>query len=290
MSDFILTCESTADLNAEWYEKRGIRYAFFHLYLGDQEYDDNIGVSVTHQQMYDVMMGGVDVHSSQVGTAEYIDLFEPILKEGKDILHVTLAHGISGTINSANAARDELSDKYPDRRIEIVDSYNASSGFGMIMDYLADLKDGGASLDECKDWLLNNRLKFRLTVLSTDLTFLIKGGRVSKGAGAIAKVLNICPIIDMISDGTLKVVDKIRGKKKAMEYMVERMKAEAKDGVNYSGKCFLSQWDEEKANIMKDMIEETFPNLRGQVKIFPIGGTIGVHTGPGTVVVFYEGA
>jgi len=236
------------------------------------------------------MLDGEDTKTSQVSMIEYEEFFEPFLKEGKDIIHVTLSSGLSGTINSANLAAENLRESYPDRKIFIVDSLGASSGYGFLIDTLADLRDKGMGIDELHKFAEENRLHVHHWFFSTDLTFFIRGGRVSKAAGAIGTVLGICPLLNMDSDGLLIPREKLRGKKKVSQRIVEKMVEHADDGKDYSGKCFISHSDcLEDAQYVADLIEKTFPKLNGKVEIFPIGATIGSHTGPGTVAVFFHG-
>ena len=290
MGDYVLSCCSTADLSKERFEKRQIQYVCFHFELGGKEYLDDLGASVPPEELYSRMIAGEDTKTSQVSVGDYEALFEKNLKDGKDILHVTLSSGISGTYNSACVARDELKERYPDRKIYLVDSLAASSGYGLIMETLADLRDSGMGIDELYRWAEENKLKLHHWFFSTDLTFFIKGGRVSKTAGFIGSVMNICPLLNVDFEGKLIPREKIRTKKKVIARIVEQMEINAQDGLDYSGKCFLSHsLCREDADAVAALVEEKFKKLNGKVEIFPIGATIGSHTGPGTVALFFWG-
>lgn len=290
MGEYILSCCSTADLSKEHFNQRDIQYVCFHFILGDQEYLDDLGQSVPPAELYRRMVAGENTKTSQVGAAEYEALFEKNLKEGKDILHLTLSSGISGTYNSACVARDILSERYPDRKIYVVDSLGASSGYGLIMETLADMRDAGMGIDELYQWIEAHKLELHHWFFSTDLTFYIRGGRISKTAGFIGSVMGICPLLNMDNEGKLIPREKIRTKKKVIKRIVEKMEENAKDGLDYSGKCFLSQSEcMEDAREVAALVEERFPKLDGKVEIFPIGATIGSHTGPGTIALFFWG-
>lgn len=290
MGDYILSCCSTADLSKEHFHRRDIQYVCFHFTLGDREYMDDPGESVPPGELYRRMVAGEVTKTSQVSVAEYEALFEKNLKEGKDILHVTLSTGISGTYNSACVARENLSERYPDRKIHVVDSLGASSGYGLIMETLADLRDAGMGIDELHQWIESHKLELHHWFFSTDLTFYIRGGRVSKTAGFIGSVMGICPLLNMDNEGRLIPREKIRTKKKVIRKIVEKMEENARDGLDYSGKCFLSQSEcMEDAREVAALVEERFPKLDGKVEIFPIGATIGSHTGPGTIALFFWG-
>jgi DegV family protein with EDD domain len=245
---------------------------------------------MTAEEFYKAMVDGVDVKTSQPNMQEFLDHFESILKEGKDILHISLSSGLSGThqsaVNAANVARE----RYPERKIYVVDSLNVASGLGLYLDKLADLRDAGMSMEELRDWAEENKLKMNHWFFTTDLTFFIKGGRVSKTAGAVAGVLGICPLLNVSVEGKLVSREKIRSKKKVIKAIVEKMKELADGGVEYADKCFISHSDcIEDAEAVAKLVKENFPNIKGDVMINNIGASIGAHTGPGTVALFFWG-
>ncbi len=291
MSEYILSCCSTADMSKEYFIKRDIQYICFHYELDGVPYMDDLGDSMDINEFYQRMQEGADTKTSTINAEEFMEYFEPFLKEGKDILHLTLSSGITSVLNSAMIAKEELEEKYPERKIFVVDSLAASSGYGLLMDKLADLKDEGKSITEVRDYAVANRLKLNHWFFSSDLTFYVKGGRVSKTAGFVGGVLNICPLLNVDFEGKLIPRQKIRTKKKAIIEIVKKMEQLAEDGFDYSGKCFISNSAcYEDAKAVADLIEERFPKLDGPVQIENIGTTIGSHTGPGTVALFFWGA
>jgi DegV family protein with EDD domain len=236
------------------------------------------------------MVEGKETRTSQVNVDEYMEYFKPFLNEGKDILHVSLSSGLSGSYNSARNAAEILKEEYPDRKIHIVDSLGASSGFGLLIDKLADLRDEGKNIDEIKEWAEKNRLKLHHWFFSTDLTFYVKGGRVSKVAGLVGGILGICPLLNMNNIGKLIPREKIRSKKRVINAIVDRMVEHAQGGLSYADKCYICQSDcMEDALAVKALVEERFKKLNGEVEINWIGTTIGSHTGPGTVALFFWG-
>lgn len=290
MQKYIISCCSTADLTEEHFLQRDIHYICFHYELNGVAYPDDLGKSMSFPDFYAAMANGADTKTSQINTDEFCQYFEGFLKDGYDILHVCLSSGISGVVNSASVAKEELSEKYPDRKIIIVDSLGASSGYGLIMDKLADLRDEGMGIEELADWLEKNKLKLHHWFFSTDLTFYIKGGRVSKTAGTVGTILNICPLLNMDNLGRLIPRFKIRGKKKVINAIVDKMIENADGGTDYSGKCYISNSAcYEDAKAVADLVEKNFPHLNGHVEINNIGTTIGSHTGPGTVALFFWG-
>ena len=290
MADFILSCCSTADLSREHFEKRGISFICFHFELDGTPYMDDLGKSIPFDEFYQRMTDGADTKTSQINVEEYCEYFERFLQEGKDILHLTLSSGISGSVNSARIAQGMLQEKYPERNIFIVDSLAASSGYGLLMDKLADLRDEGKSIDEVREWAEENKKKLQHWFFSTDLTFYVKGGRVSKTAGFIGNVMNICPLLNVNFEGKLIPRQKVRTKKKVIAEIVDRMEQNAENGLDYDGKCYISNSAcEEDAKAVAELVEARFPKLNGKVEINSIGTTIGSHTGPGTVALFFWG-
>ena len=289
MADYIVSCCSAADLSPEWMEKRDLKYICFTFSLNDVEYKDDLWVSMKPQDLYNRMLAGEDARTSQVSLGEYVTHFRKYLSEGKDILHLTLSSGISGTVNAAMLAAEQMKDEFPDRKVIVIDSLAASSGYGLLMEYIADKRDEGLSLDELAAWVEENKLHLVHWFFSTDLTFYIKGGRVSKTAGFIGQVLSICPLLNVDFKGRLIPREKIRTKKKVMQRQLQKMIEQAEGGLDYNGKCFISESDPEAGAEFKKMVENTFPNLKGKVQLFPIGATVGAHTGPGTVALFFWG-
>mgnify|MGYP002671831577 FL=1 len=290
MTDYVLSCCSTADLSKEYFTARDIKYVCFHFELGGTEYLDDLGVSVPPAELYRRMVAGEGTKTSQVSVREYEDLFEESLSHGKDVIHLTLSSGISGSYNSACIARDEMQEKYPDRKIYVIDSLAASSGYGLLVDAAADRRDEGMSIDDLYTWIEENKLRVHHWFFSTDLTFYIRGGRVSKTAGFIGTIMNICPLLNVSNEGKLIPREKIRTKKKVIRRIVDLMRENADNGTDYSGKCFISQSEcVDDAKAVADLIEAEFPKLDGKVQIYPIGATIGSHTGPGTVALFFFG-
>lgn len=290
MANYVLSCCSTADLTKEHFENRDIHYICFHYKLDGVDYPDDLGQTIQFEDFYKKMDEGAETSTSQVNVSEYVEYFSQFLEEGKDILHVSLSSGISGTYNSAVNAALIARERYPERKIYIVDSLGASSGYGLLMDKLADLRDSGMGIDEVHDWAEEHKLELNHWFFSTDLKFYIKGGRISKTAGTIGTILGICPLLNMDNEGRLIPRAKIRTKRKVIEEIVKRMEENADDGLDYSGKCYISQSAcMDAAEEVAKLVEERFPKLCGKVEINYVGTTIGSHTGPGTVALFFWG-
>ena len=290
MSEFILSSCSTADLTEKHFNSRGINYVCFHFMVDGKEYKDDLGKSISYDDFYKAMSNGAETKTSQVNVGEFVDYFSSFLKEGKDILHVSLSSGLSGVYNSACAAKQLLEAEYPDRKIYIVDSLAASSGYGLLMDKLADLRDDGYTLEQLYDWVENNKLNLHHWFFSTDLSFYVKGGRISKTSGFVGTTFKICPLLNMNENVKLTPQQKVKGKRRVISLIVDKMKNHAIKDLEYSDKCYISHsaFNTEAQEVAR-LIEESFPNLKNKVEINNVGTTIGSHTGPGTVALFFWG-
>ncbi len=287
---YVLTCCSTVDLTEERLKERNIKWAPFHFQLDGIDYHDDYGHSMSLSEFYDRERKGGTPTTSQVNVGEYIDLWQPLMKEGYDIVHAAISSGISGTYNSANIAAEEMRGLFPDRRIIVIDSLCASAGFGLYVEELADKRDEGYTMDELAEYGESIKGRVNHWFFTSDLTSLIRGGRVSPAAGAVANILNICPILKVNSEGKLVSVSKVRTKKKVYQEIVKIMESHAENGNDYGGRCYISYSDcPADADAVKSGIEAAFPNLSGKVELFRIGTTIGAHTGVATVALFFMG-
>ncbi len=290
MGNYVLTCCSTADMPVEYFKKRDIPFVCFHYLLDGEEYPDDLGQTISFPEFYNRIADGSMPTTSQVNLAQYLDLFASYLNDGKDILHISFSSGLSGSYNTANIARAQLMWMYPQRKILIVDSLGASSGYGLLTDMAADMRDDGKTIEEVYDWLEENKLNLHHWFFSADLTHYKRGGRISAASAAVGGMLNICPLMNMSYEGKLIPRKKIRGKKQVINEIVNMMEVHAQNGINYSGKCFISNSAcHDDARKVADLIEGKFSSLNGQVMINSVGAVIGAHTGPGTVALFFIG-
>lgn len=290
MGRYVITCCSTADMPQEYLKKREIPYISFHYIMDETVFSDDMGISMPFDVFYKKISEGARPETSQPNAEEFELFFEPYLKEGIDIIHISLSSGLSGAYNSASIARNELKKSYPERKIEIIDSLGASSGYGLFIDMLADLRDNGESFEKVVEWAERNKLNIHHWFFSTDLSSYIRGGRISKTAGLFGTLLHICPLLNMDCAGHLIPREKVRSKNKVIQEIVKKMKEHARDGLDYSGKCFISNSAcLEDAQAVAGIVEKEFPKLNGRVMINNVGTVIGSHTGPGTVALFFIG-
>lgn len=290
MKKYILSCGSTVDLILEHLNERKIDYIPFTYFIDEKEYKDDFGNTISYKDFYQKIRKGAITKTSQINEAQFCEHYEPFFEQGYDVVCVCLSSGISGTYQSALLAKEELEEKYPGRTLYVVDSLAASSGYGLLMDILADSRDEEYTALQLVEQAESIKKSIHHLFFSTDFTTYVRGGRVSKTMGMIGTILKICPILYVNELGKLVQYKKVRTKKKAINQIVEEMKKLSIEKENYDYKCFISHSDcLEDAEAVKKQVELVFPNLIGKVKIYSIGTIIGSHSGPGTVALFFVG-
>ena len=287
---FTLSCCSTVDLPYSYMESRDIPVLFYTYVVDGVEYDDDMGRDPEAlPRFYRFLEEGKLPQTSQINVAAYMDFFENLLQRG-DLLHIAFTSGQSGSVHNAMTAGKLLQEKYPDKKIVVIDSLCSSSGYGLLVDTVADMRDAGASIEEAYQWTLDNRNKVHHQFFSSDMTQFRRTGRVSGAAAAIATVLNICPLMRLDNKGAIKAYDKVRGKHKAIETTVNTMEQHAQGGRDYDQRCWICHSQcLDLAQQLADQLEIRFPHLKGKIRICDIGTIIGSHAGPGTVAVFFYG-
>lgn len=287
MSNYVISCCSTADLNPMHMGSRDIYYIGCHYYVNDEEFIDDCGVTVPYADFYQKMLEGAETRTSQVNIEEFLDYFTGFLEAGKDILHITLSSGISGIFNSASTAAELLRESYPERKILVLDSMAASTGYGMLVDAAADNRDAGMTIEQNFDWLSDHKMNLQHWFTSEDLSYYVKGGRISKASGWFGTMLKICPLMNVDEGGYLGLRQKLRGRRASLVGLVDKMEAQV---PGYSGKVFVSGagCSEDVMKVAADVLKR-FPKTRGKIVTGDIGYTIGSHTGPGTVALFFWG-
>lgn len=288
MSDYVITCCSTVDLSEELLTRKEVGYVPFTFHLDGRDYDDDYGRSYEIHRFYDAMRNGSIPTTSQVGAGRYEKMWRPLLEKGINILHITLSSGISGTYNSAMLTAGLLNEEYH-AKVEVIDSLCASSGYGMLVVMAAENRLKGMGMAENIAWVKSNRLNIHHWFFPSVLTYLVKGGRVSKISGMIGDTLHICPLMNVDFEGHLIPRAKIRGKRKVMQAQIDRMTEHADDGIDYAGPVYICHSDcLSDAEYLQNKVLSAFKKVK-QVEIFDIGTVIGSHTGPGTIGLFFKG-
>ena len=287
---FILSCESTVDLPYSYVSGRGIPVLFYSYSIDGVDYpDDMLRDPAALPHFYKLLDEGKMPSTSQLNEFAYEEFFEPLVQQG-DVLHIAFGSGMTSSVQNAELAAQRLREKYPDRTICVIDSLCSSSGYGMLVDYAADLRDAGETLAATADWVTAHRRRVHHQFYSTRLDFYRRSGRMSGPTAMLATILSICPIMRLDDAGKIIAYGKIRGKSNAVETTIDTMEQHAEGGVNYSGKCFVCHSNcPEDAERTRDAVRARFPHISGEIRICDIGTIIASHCGPGTVAVFFLG-
>ena len=284
MRDFIIVTDSTVDLPEHMLEEQGIPVLQLNYVLDGKTYEDRKGLS--GKEFFDKLREGSMPTTSQVNPEQAKEFFEPFVKAGKNILCIGFSSGLSGTYNSERIAAEELSEEYPDAKIIVIDSLCASMGQGLLLVKALKKQREGMTLEELAQWLEENKLHICHNVTVDDLNHLYRGGRISKTTAVFGTLVQIKPIIHMNDEGKLIVIGKERGRKKALNTIVDMMGKQMEGYENdlvmvTHGDCL------EDAEYVKTQIQKKYGIQ--DVVINGIGTVIGTHTGPGVVAVFCMG-
>ena len=287
---FILSCESTVDLPFSYVSGRNIPVIFYTYTVDGKEYiDDMLRDPEALPNFYQLLDDGKLPSTSQLNEFAYEEFFEEQLKQG-DLLHIAFGSGMTKSVTNAESAASKMREKYPNRKLVVVDSLCSSSGYGMLVDYAADMRDRGCSIEETEKWLIDNRNKIHHQFFSTELKHYRRSGRMSGATAMIATILGICPIMRLDDKGRIIAYGKVRGKTNAIKTTLDAMESHAQGGKNYSEKCWIchSRCLEDAENLKKEL-KQRFPNIKGDIRICDVGTIIASHCGPGTVAVFFLG-
>ena len=287
VSDYLIVTDATADLSAEITEKLDIRVIPMNFMLGDKEYLFHpSGSGISLDGFYEAIDADTPVSTSQIVPSAYVEFFEPLLKEKKDIIYICFSSGLSGCYGASVIAVDSLREKYPDRRITTIDSLCASIGEGMLVYQAAVRRIEGMDYDEMITYIENSRRKMCHWFLVKDLNQLKRGGRISPLEAALGTTLGIVPVISTDDEGKLVVITKIHGLKKAIRYLVDRLRNDSFDKpakLVYIGHGHCPEY----AKLIEDEIKNE--GLAQETVTLQIGPVIGSHVGSGMCAVLFEG-
>ncbi|MBR1455282.1 MAG: DegV family protein [Lachnospiraceae bacterium] len=286
MKDFIITCTSTCDMTPYYLRQHNMYYISFYYYLDDERFYDDFFKEHTVKEYYDKIKT-CTVKTSQPDPEQYKELWNKLISQGYDILHVELDSGISGAVNSALIAKSLVEETNKDAKIFVVDSLTATCGFGLLLEKLYEYKNEGRSIEETYEYAEKLKHNINVIFLVENLDQLIKGGRISKVAGGVGKLFNVVPILHVANNGRLENIKKARGINNAMDEMINFMK----QNIVENEKIFMSHADSpENAYKLFNKIKENFKNNSIlEENIYTIGTVIGGHTGRGALVVAYIG-
>lgn len=287
MSDFIILTDSSADLSGEMAQAADVQVlpltftiggADYHNYPDNREMDPHL--------FYQRLRAGEVATTAAVNMNQYVEAIEPLLQAGRDVLVLAFSSGLSATFQSSKLAVEELSEKYPERKLYTVDTLCASLGQGLILYLAAGLQKQGKSIEEVRDWVEANKLHICHWFTVDDLMYLKRGGRVSAATAVVGTMLQIKPVMHVDDEGHLINVSKARGRKASLDALVKKVGETATDPASQT--MFISHSDcEADARYVADQIQAKYGAK--EIILNYIGPVIGAHTGPGCVALFFVG-
>ena len=285
--NYVFMTDSDSDLPYDIADARGIQVIKMPYAIDGKEYLDDNGRTNDPHAFFQKMRDGAAPNTSLLPTEAYLEFFEPILQEGKDILFIAFSSKMSATLNNAREAREKLLKKYPERKLLIVDTLLISAPMSLLVLRAHDLYQQGASMEEIERYVLDRRFHFTTWMTVDDLKYLKRGGRISPTSAFFGSMLDIKPLITLGKNGLMVNDGKVQGRKKALRAIIDRTAENIEHPEDQE--IIIMQADvEEEANRVRDTLLQRIPGLKS-VRVQAIGPVIGAHCGPGTIAICFEG-
>lgn len=287
MNTFAIVTDSSCDFPAELADKLEICVLPLAFQMENREYHNKLdGSEMSPTEFYQKLRAEIPCTTSAVNMDAFLNVLEPILEQGQDVLCPLFSSGLSATYQAGKLACDELTRKYPDRKIYAVDTLSASLGQGLLIWHAAQQRKEGKSIDEVRDWLESNKLHLCHWFTVEDLHFLKRGGRVSSAAALFGTMLGIKPVMHVDDEGHLIPMEKVRGRRASLDALVHHMELTATNPKEQT--IFISHGDShEDAEYVARQVREKL-HVK-DVVINYVGPVIGAHSGPGTIALFFLG-
>lgn len=284
---YVIFSDISADIPADYAKEKDIRFISMRYSLGDEDrVCEEIETEEVLKRFYNGQRNGDLTRTSQISPQVYMDVFTPVLREGKDILYLALSSGLSSTYQSSCLAAGQLKEQFPEREIVCVDSLAATGGMGLLLEAAVQNRKEGMAPAENGKWLEDNRLKVCHWFMVEDLMYLKRGGRVSAATAVVGSALNIRPVLKIEEDGTLKNFAKARGTKRALNSLVDYYEA-AGDKKPGERIYILHADSQENAEYLEEKVKQINPQC--SVTKMMLSPIIGAHTGPGMCAVVHFG-
>lgn len=281
---FVISTESNSEIPWQWEDEFDIKVLRMPYTIDGVEKDYDLGRETDIAGFYEKMRKGATVTTAQRNPAEITAFWTPFLEAGQDILHIAFSSALSGTFNCEQMAREELIEKYPDRKIVLVDTLAISAPLGQLVRCAVDLKAEGKTMEEIAVWVEDNKQRSCALFTVDSLEYLRRGGRVSGASAFFGTMLEIKPILYESPDGKLIPLDKVKGRKKAIKYILEKCAATIDQPENQVITICEADCMEEALALENQVRELIAPK---DVVINPVGPVIGSHCGPGTLALVY---
>ena len=284
--NFIITTDTCCDLPKSYIKENGLDVVTLYYNMKGVAYGKDVELEV--KAFYDMMRAGEMPTTMAANPEELREMFEKYLKAGKDVLHLAFSSELSSSYSNAAVVARELNEEYTDNKVVVIDTLSASLGQGLVIYKAVQLREDGWSIDEVARWVEENRLHFCHQFTVDDLNHLYRGGRVSKLTDVAGTLIQVKPILHVNDEGKLIPIGKVRGRKKSLMALVDNMERTIGSYRDKNDIVFISHGDAlEEAEYVAGLVKERF-GIENFL-IHPVSPTIGAHSGPGTIALFYMG-
>lgn len=288
MAEYIISTDTSCDFPLEYVKQHQLPLVTLFYSIDGVTGENGCPSSDVLKNFYDRMRAGSMTKTQQASIEDTEKVFREILKEGKDILHIAFSSGLSGTANAARLAAENMMEEFPERKIIVIDSLCASLGQGLLVDYALKLQQQGKTMEETAKWLEDHIQNICHLFTVEDLKYLQRGGRISKTTALVGTMIGIKPVLHVDPEGKLVSISKVRGRKQSIQALVNKMEENIGKYRDEKQPIFISHGDcIEDANYLAELVKERFGY--DEFLINDVGPTIGAHSGPGTLALFFMG-
>lgn len=286
MAEYIISTDTSCDFPLEYVKQHHLPLVTLFYSIDGVTGENGCPSSDVLKNFYDKMRAGSMTKTQQASIEDTEKVFREILKEGKDILHIAFSSGLSGTANAARLAAKNMMEEFPGRKIIVIDSLCASLGQGLLVDYALKLQQQGKTMEETAKWLEDHIQNICHLFTVEDLKYLQRGGRISKTTALVGTMIGIKPVLHVDPEGKLVSISKVRGRKQSIQALVNKMEENIGKYRDEKQPIFISHGDcIEDANYLAELVKERFGY--DEFLINDVGPTIGAHSGPGTLALFF---
>lgn len=288
MAEYIISTDTSCDFPLEYVKQHQLPLVTLFYSIDGVTGENGCPSSDVLKNFYDKMRAGSMTKTQQASIEDTEKVFREILQEGKDILHIAFSSGLSGTANAARLAAENMMEEFPGRKIIVIDSLCASLGQGLLVDYALKLQQQGKTMEETAKWLEDHIQNICHLFTVEDLKYLQRGGRISKTTALVGTMIGIKPVLHVDPEGKLVSISKVRGRKQSIQALVNKMEENIGKYRGEKQPIFISHGDcIEDANYLAELVKERFDY--DEFLINDVGPTIGAHSGPGTLALFFMG-
>lgn len=288
MADYVISTDTSCDFPLEYVQEHQLPLVTLFYSIDGVSGSNGCPNAEELKNFYDKMRAGAQTKTQQASIEDTEQVFREVAQQGKDLLHIAFSSGLSGTANAARLAAENIMEEFPDRKIVVIDSLCASLGQGLLVDYAIRQREQGKTLEETAQWVQEHIQNLCHLFTVEDLKYLQRGGRISKTTALVGTMIGIKPVLHVDEEGKLVPIARVRGRKASVQALVQKMEENIGSFRQQKQTIFISHGDcLEDAKALARMVKEKFGY--DDFLINNVGPTIGSHSGPGTLALFFLG-